>query len=559
MAIDEFSSSMPHQPSSFPSQPDRDQFAQAAIAQIPKILTLCDRNPHSPTYGCFDRNYWQYKIVDFPSGMSQEFVLPLALVWALPLPNNPFYQQPNLRRWVEAGIRYGAQSSHPDGSCDDYFPFERAGGAAAFSLLACIDACELIGLDDPQIWQFLSRRADWLAHHQESGRLTNHQALIVLCLELLGQRLQTDRWQRAKVDRLNQVLSWQSTEGWFQEYEGCDPGYHTLTISCLARLLTLQGDKADPRLQPALAQAVELVQWFVHPDGSFGGEYTSRNTYNFFPHGFELVGRWMPSALAINDQVLQGLARGLGACYADDHIVGHHTWNYLLAWRDFVPDRPSIPNPTPLRVWLPEARILIDRRQNHEGHWLTLLLALNKGGTFKIFRNQHLLASDTQFSLQVQQGKKLKNAVGHLVDQYDLQVEPDRIGICGQLGWAKQTLMTPSKLMILRLVMLSVGRFFPNLIRRILQQILIVGKRSTPYRFIRRLEWVGQGWRVQDELLAPDWQPVQEVEIGTDQTSIYVVMSRTYQAGQLQKSWDLTNQVQHLQPGEPLKVDRLFS
>jgi hypothetical protein len=113
--------------------------------------------------------------------------------------------------------------------------------------------------------------------------------------------------------------------------------------------------------------------------------------------------------------------------------------------------------------------------------------------------------------------------------------------------------------MILRLVMLSVGRFFPNLIRRILQQILIVGKRSTPYRFIRRLEWVEQGWRVQDELVAPDWQPVQEAQIGTDQTSIYVVMSRTYQAGQLQKSWDLTAQVQHLQPGDPLKVDRLFS
>ena len=33
-------------------------------------------NPHSPTYGCFDRNYWHYRIIDFPSGMAQEFVLP---------------------------------------------------------------------------------------------------------------------------------------------------------------------------------------------------------------------------------------------------------------------------------------------------------------------------------------------------------------------------------------------------------------------------------------------------------------------------------------------------
>ncbi len=57
----------------------RDLFAKEALAQIPKILTLQDRNPHSPTYGCFDRTFWQYKVIDFPAGMSQEFVYPLAL------------------------------------------------------------------------------------------------------------------------------------------------------------------------------------------------------------------------------------------------------------------------------------------------------------------------------------------------------------------------------------------------------------------------------------------------------------------------------------------------
>ena len=60
---------------------NKDLFAREAIAQIPKILTLLDRNVHSPTYGCFDRNFWHYKIIDFPSGMAQEFVLPLALAY----------------------------------------------------------------------------------------------------------------------------------------------------------------------------------------------------------------------------------------------------------------------------------------------------------------------------------------------------------------------------------------------------------------------------------------------------------------------------------------------
>ena len=111
----------------------RELFADAALRQIPKILTLLDRNPHSPAYGCFDRNYWHYRMIDFPSGMPQEFVLPLALAYELNIPNNPYHHQPALKNWVEAGILFAARSAHRDGSCDDYFPYERAGGAAAFS------------------------------------------------------------------------------------------------------------------------------------------------------------------------------------------------------------------------------------------------------------------------------------------------------------------------------------------------------------------------------------------------------------------------------------------
>lgn len=528
----------------------KDLFAREALAQIPKILTLLDRNPHSPTYGCFDRNFWHYKIIDFPSGMSQEFVLPLALAYSTDVAENPFYHQPILRQWVEAGIRYAAQSTHPDGSCDDYFPFERAGGAAAFSLLACVESYIQLKLYDPAMLAFFTKRADWLAHHQESGRLTNHQALIVLCLARLARLLNTDRWDKARAQRLEQVFSWQNEEGWFQEYEGCDPGYHTLTIACLARIYQLNPDQ---RLKDSLIKAVELASHFVHPDGSFGGEYTSRNTYNFFPHGFELIGRWLPEALAINDRFLIGLANGKAPCYADDHIIGHHTWNYLLAWQDFVADRPPLPRRSEGRIWLKQARVLIDRRQDTE-----LYLALNKGGVFKLFRKGQLVASDTQFSLQVRQGNKVKNAVGHLVSDYTVDVAPDEILIRGQLGWAKQKQMTPVNLMILRVVMLSIGRFYPNLIRKLLQKVLIVGKSDAPFQFIRQLRWQEGRWYATDTLRANGWQDVVSAGIGGDQTSIYVVMSRTFQIGQLQGWLDLTEQVQQLAPGADLQVERLL-
>lgn len=528
----------------------RELFAREALAQIPKILTLLDRNAHSPTYGCFDRNFWHYKIIDFPSGMAQEFVWPLALAMTSDIPGNPYFGAKSFRNWIEAGILFAARSAHADGSCDDYFPFEKAGGAAAFSLLACVESYKLAGLQSEEMLAFFHKRADWLAHHHESGRLTNHQALIVLCLEHVSRMLSTAVWDKAKSKRLARVLDWQNDEGWFQEYEGCDPGYHTLTISLLAQIYEIN---PAPEIKTALEKAIRFVAHFVHPDGSFGGEYTSRNTYNFFPHGFELAGKWMPEALEINDRFLQGLASGLAPCYADDHIIGHHTWSYLLAWRNFVLTRPA-PTPRALgRFHFKNAGLLIDRRADME-----LYLALNKGGVFKLFRDKKLVASDTQISLQVA-GKKLRTAVAHLVGKYQFDLANNTITVRGKLGWAKQKEMTTFNLIVLRFIMLTVGRFFPNLIRKLLQKMLITGRKAAPFRFTRTLSWEGAQLKVSDEISADSaWENVRAAGIGCAQTSIYVVMSRTFQAGQMQPWLDLTAKVRNLPPAQPLKVERTF-
>lgn len=216
-----------------------------------------------------------------------------------------------------------------------------------------------------------------------------------------------------------------------------------------------------------------------------------------------------------------------------------------------APFRCPAPPPERDRLWLPNARLLVDHRQG-----TALFLALNKGGVFKVFRDRQLVCSDTQISVQVQVGRRVKTAVAHLVGPYAVDLGDDQITVRGDLGWAKQTQMTPMNLLILRGVMLTVGRFFPNLIRRLLQRVLIVGKKAAPFQFVRTLTWQDGQWQVTDELHAQDWSSVQSVIIGGDQTSIYVVMSRTFQPGQLQPWLDLTPQVKSLRPGEPLVLTR---
>jgi hypothetical protein len=71
------------------------------------------------------------------------------------------------------------------------------------------------------------------------------------------------------------------------------------------------------------------------------------------------------------------------------------------------------------------------------------------------------------------------------------------------------------------------------------------------------LRWRSGHWHLRDELRAQEsWQNVVAAGLGGDQTSIYVVMSRTYQRGQLQPWKDLTEQVKQLNPDQPLILER---
>ncbi|HEU5321376.1 MAG TPA: hypothetical protein VFX28_11260, partial [Methylomirabilota bacterium] len=254
-----------------------DVYAREALRSFPKLLGLVDRNRLGPTYGCFDRQYWHYKTADFPSGMAETGALPLALAFVHRFPGGERYHaQPRLAELAVAAVRFAARAAHRDGSCDDYFPYERALGATAFSLYALTEACRLLEVDDAGLRAFLARRADWLLAHDESGRLANHQALAALAL--LNAALVTGqaRFRDGAARRLERVLGWQSAEGWFWEYEGADPGYQTATVDFLAKYMARSGERG---LLPALERAVDFCRYFVHPDGSYGGGYGSRNTY----------------------------------------------------------------------------------------------------------------------------------------------------------------------------------------------------------------------------------------------------------------------------------------
>ncbi len=512
--------------------PQRDLFADIAMSYVPHLIGLVDRNPFSTTYGCFDREYWHYRTRDFACGMSQEFVLPLALLYARPYPGNRWFGLERMRDLALAGIHFACRASHPDGTCDDYFPWERAMGALAFSTYAATEALQVLAHEDDRLIEFFIRRGDHLLGHNESGRLSNHQALSALALYNIFQLSGEDRFRLGAENRVELALRWQHPEeGWFQEYEGADPGYQTCSVDFLAKLWKKSGN--DSLLDP-LHRAVKFCAIFLHPDGSYGGEYGSRNTYHYYPHGFELLAPRIPLAAQLNDAWLDGAAKGKRYYNDDDRMIGHLAYNWLQAWEDYCPQRPdeNLHDRPDFIRWLPEAGLAAAK-----SHGRYLVAGMKKGGVFKLLDAQRCLVSDTGLIGELPDGRVV---VTHLHDENN-QVEAEcRNGtgiflVKGTFTVRSQKLASPFKQILFRLLNLSLGRFFPNLLRAMLQKLLITGKKRTSLPFERVLTFSEGCLQVIDKI--PPQAGFRRLSASSDATSIYVAASNVYQESVLNCPW----------------------
>lgn len=517
------------------AQTGRELYLAEGLVYVPRILELADRNRLSRTYGCFDRQYWHYRTSDFPSGMYQEAVLPLALAYLLDVPGNPYYRVQRLKDAVLAGIDYARRSSHRDGSCDDYFPYERAAGATAFSLYAATEASLLMGLENRDFEEFFCRRARYLVKHgmNESGILSNHKALIVLALHNVFLVTRDAFFRKQAEAALKQLLNLQSSEGWFPEYEGSDPGYLAFTIDFLAKYYA---KSADERVIPPLVKAAEFASYFMHPDGSYGGEYGSRGTFHFLPHGFELLARQTPAALETADLFLRGLRDGRRSYIDDDRIFIHYAYNFLQAYRDYCPRPEAGPSPErpPFEGYFPLAQLFV--RADTRSY---AVFSTAKGGVGKLFKDGNLVLSDTGLAGKTRDGRAFTS---HTIAPSAWKIEDGRIVFEGHCYETKQIIFNPMTFIGFRAFTVLIARFLsPNLIRRWFQKKAILNRpKKLPLRFVKSVPLDGTGavtfhLQIEDEGLK-----ISELWSSTDATHIYVATSQPYQQGALMPWIDLS-------------------
>ena len=508
---------------------------------VRRLLNQHDGDPYSPTRGCFDRRFWGWKLIDFPEATFQRNVQPLAEVWADP--RSPFYRDPTVLDAVITGLDYSSSIQHADGSFDQAFPNERSYAGTGFLLHSLCEAYKLIrpdasGLLREKVAQCLKRAADFLCRHDEKhGIISNHLAGVIVSLIKAADLLGREPYRARALSLLKQLLEQQSSEGWFLEYDGADPGYQTLCLYYLAQIYLME---PSSHLERALENAVDFLSHFVHPDGTFGGEYGSRRTTIYYPGGVALLSQQFPMAFSMTKAMVCSIAEGDTTTLVDIDMgnLAPLLANYLCLVQAKGLEENSEPHPLPweqpsIRKDFPEAGIVV----RGTGYYYAIFGASN-GGVMKVLhkRRRRLIWDDSGYIGETSRGVLVTTQM--TIPGKAWVTKDDRIEGTRSFYRVLHSLPSPLRFLLLRGLCLTLMRNLRigNLIKRGLVRLLISGKSRCDIQLQRRVRFEPDKVVVEDRLSKSHKVELRWLQMGRRFVGIHMASARYFQGREAEQS-----------------------
>jgi hypothetical protein len=370
-------------------------YTQEITGVLPRLLAAFDADRTSISYGMGDRYHWAWGLIDFSNGTFQGATHGMARLWNRGLWPYSTSKRSFLAR-IDALFMAAKLMTRKDGSLEEAFPNE---GSYCVTALVSFDLLSTVELlhseaDQPTRVRWLGVVApmiNYLIRSDETHALiSNHLATAVAAL-VCWHNLTDDENAEVRARMLLQrILTNQSTEGWFKEYEGPDPGYQTL---CTYYLADIHLRRPDWKLLEPLRRSILFLWHFAHPDGSFGGLYGSRCTRFYYPAGLEALAAEIPEAAALANFMARSIAQSTVVTLSamdDSNLVpmfNAYCWAAtILHERDA--DRSGAVLPCLSlqdRVDFPQAGIIVDGGSRHYS-----IISTHKGGVVMHFRDQKL-------------------------------------------------------------------------------------------------------------------------------------------------------------------------
>jgi hypothetical protein len=502
-----------------------------------RLLSEQNLDPYTPTYGCFDRRYWSWKLIDYPEATFQRNVYPLA--WLLRQVSGQSNQvSARLTTAVIAGLDYAVRIQHKDGSFDQAFPNEHSFGATAFLLHPLLEAYQVTtaAMSTKQCMDFkvcLRRGADFLCQYDEThGHIANHLAGAVLCLLECANFFNESHYAHRAKTILQTILDHQSREGWYLEYEGADPGYQTLCLHYLAQVYQLSPDE---RLRNSLTKAVDFLAWFVHPDGTFAGEYGSRRTSIYYPGGLALLQGAIPMARSMTQFMTKSIVENR-TITVDTVDIGNlapllSSTTLLL---DIFKATDMAGFTTPDLPWqrenqicdFSEAGLYVRSTARHYA-----ILGASNGGVLKVFdrQTQVILLNDGGYVGEDKRGLAITTQITEL-DKKRVATA-DAVEVECPFFRMLQASPTPFQFILLRLLNLTLMRslWLGNRVKDMLVRRLISGKHRIPLCLRRKVIFSADYIEIEDRFSVEKPLSLLWLKCGVPFVAIHMASARYFQ------------------------------
>lgn len=525
---------------------------------------MADRESFSKTYGCFDRTFWCWKFTDFPGARYQEAVFALAYLYTNPIKGSSWTHNKKTLDWAIAGLKYWLSLQHTDGSFDEAYPMEHSLAATAFTSFYLGEAFLLLSdcLNESEkkiLLETFSKAGAWLCRNDEKhGTLSNHLAATAVALHVIYKISGTTRFEERSKYFLNRIYSCQSKEGWYEEYGGADAGYQTHSIFYLARLWQYTKDE---ELLESLKRSICFQKYFIHPDGTIGGEYCSRNTEFYLPAGFEILAPEIPEAALIVQKMRRSIDDqiGVGLAAMDAQNFMPLLNNYLFA-AEYSQDKELVEGGLPFEQegeWeFPEAGLVVKSNSNYYA-----ILSVSKGGVLKIYdcKRKKLHLSDCGYWACLRNGRVVSSQA--LNRSGKINREENEFLIEVSFKEIKQKTLSPFLFVLFRLFSLTFGkvRSIAYWIKNLLVKVLVTGHRTVPINFTRKVRFLNNEIQISDQIELLENINLSALQLEAKFSTIHMGSSRYFSNQELDaKPLEAENLAIKLKNDRILNVERNF-
>ena len=439
---------------------------------------MIDTDQTSVSYGLGDRNFWAWGLTDFGNATFQGCAHGLSRLWVQGLWPYDSDQKLFIKR-IQSLFLGAKFLTRADGSLEEAFPNE---GSYCVTALVAFDSLITIDLisnrmSDLQREECIEIVRPWINFLIQSDEthaiISNHLATAVAALVRWNHLMDDPNALRMAELLLERILSNQSEEGWFREYEGADPGYQTL---CLHYLADVHLQKRELNLLEPIAKSIRFLQYFAHPDGSFGGHYGSRCTRFYYPSGILAMAPEIPEAASLAYYMQNSIAENRVVTLSsmdEPNLVpmfNSYAWGASLSQDDrneidkLNPEPLPFEREHPFRKSFSQAGLIVDRGQDHYS-----IINFKKGGVTYHFVGNKLKTLDCGTVIESPSGILGSN---HFYDmKQSVSIQNNRIIIRHRISEMPKKLTFPFKFLILRILCLSIFRI--SCLREITKALLV--------------------------------------------------------------------------------------